>query len=182
MMRIVRDPLPDLRAAGLADRVAAAIEMAMAKEPDERFGSAAAFGNALQQIREAHGPAGHPHAGRAARRSRRVRPWSRPAPRRLGGADAGHRRRAGGGWGHGPRGAAGRSCPAAAAPRPARSPPRSLRCVLAAVVGFLLARQDDDDPTPPTTTESTTTTGAAPVTAALPGEAASTHSAGHRGR
>ena len=47
------------------------------------------------------------------------------------------------------------------------------------MVGFVLARQDGDDPTPPTTTQSTTTTTtttAPPVTAPLPGEAASTHS------
>ncbi|MBV9952988.1 MAG: protein kinase, partial [Acidimicrobiia bacterium] len=52
VMRVVREPLPDLRAEGVDDRLAAAIELAMAKEPGERFGSAAAFGNALQQVQQ----------------------------------------------------------------------------------------------------------------------------------
>lgn len=49
MLRAIRDPLPDLRARGVPEAVATAIETACAKEPDRRFPSAAAFGAALQQ-------------------------------------------------------------------------------------------------------------------------------------
>ena len=173
MMRIVRDPLPDLRAAGLPDRVAAAIEMAMAKDADERFGSAAAFGNALQQIQKRMDVPVTPM------RAERPTLPPRPAVVASSAATAG---------GSGPAtavapvvgGATLREAPPADDPPPSRR--RGLliaaalvAVLLAAVVGFVLARQDGDDPTPPTTTQSTTTT-APPVTAPLPGEAASTHS------
>ena len=127
MMRIVRDPLPDLRAAGLADRVAAAIEMAMAKEPEERFGSAAAFGNALQQIQKRIDLPVTPDAGRAAD-APAASGGGRVRCRDGGRGRPGHRHRAGGGWGHGAGGAACRCRPAATAPRPAdrrRGSPRS---------------------------------------------------------
>ena len=108
---------------------------------------------------EAHRPARSPRCGPSGRRSRRVRRWSRPAPRRWAGPTRPPPSRR---WWVGPRFGRRR--------RPSRPPPRRrgrliaaalVAVVLAAVVGFLLARQDDDATTPPTTTESTTTTRAA---------------------
>jgi hypothetical protein len=170
MMRIARDPLPDLRAAGLHDRVAAAIEMAMAKDPDERFGSAAAFGNALQQIEQRIDLPVTP--------MRVERPTLPPMPAAQGGvaaaADAPD--------------AATQAIPAVAAytepvpdPPPAAPPKRRgslvaaalVAVLVAAVVGFLLTRQDDGDPPPPTTTSSTSTVPTT-TTKPLPGEAAAT--------
>ncbi|MDG3015623.1 protein kinase domain-containing protein [Speluncibacter jeojiensis] len=48
-LRITRDPLPDLRGDGLPDALSAAIEAAMARDPESRPPSAAAFGELLRQ-------------------------------------------------------------------------------------------------------------------------------------
>jgi serine/threonine protein kinase len=50
MLRATRDPLPDLREHGVPPAFAAVIEQACAKNPADRYPSAAAFGAALQGI------------------------------------------------------------------------------------------------------------------------------------
>ncbi|MEE8603660.1 serine/threonine-protein kinase [Euzebya tangerina] len=57
LSRIKDDPVPDLRAKGIPDDVAALVERAMAKRQDQRFGSAAQMGHA---IRDAQTRMGHP--------------------------------------------------------------------------------------------------------------------------
>jgi hypothetical protein len=173
MMRIAREPLPDLRAAGIDDRVAAAIEMAMAKSPDERFGSAAAFGNALQQIeRRIDLPVTPMQA---------ERPTIPPVPPgRQGGPP--------------PAMAATAVAPVVTVlttsderpPDPREDPPRRrgalpvvagivLLGLAAAVAGFLLARRDDGGPAPARTTTTTSTVPpATPSTRPLPGIPAQT--------
>jgi serine/threonine protein kinase len=53
--RILNDRPPDLRAHGVPDEVCAALEHAMARNPADRFESAAAFGAALQDAQRAVG-------------------------------------------------------------------------------------------------------------------------------
>jgi hypothetical protein len=53
--RVSSEPVPDLRARGVPDSVAAVVEQAMAKDPGDRFGSAEGFGRALQQAQVAQG-------------------------------------------------------------------------------------------------------------------------------
>jgi serine/threonine protein kinase len=163
VMRVVREPLPDLRAAGVDDRLAAAIEMAMAKEPGERFGSAAAFGNALQQVqRRIDLPVTPMHA---------ERPTIPPTP---------------------PAEAATAIAPAVTVTAPIEAPPRRRGrrlAIIAIVVAVLVAAgvagalliNRDDEPTPTTTsttsTTSTTPTNPPPPTASLPGDRYLTNSA-----
>ena len=49
-LRITSQPIPDLRAQGLPDDVAAIVERAMARDPAERPGSAAEFGDELRDV------------------------------------------------------------------------------------------------------------------------------------
>lgn len=49
-LRIASEPVPDLRGAGIPDEVSHAIEHAMAREPDDRPATAAAFGEELREI------------------------------------------------------------------------------------------------------------------------------------
>jgi hypothetical protein len=157
VMRVVREPLPDLRAAGVDDRLAAAIEMAMAKDPGERFGSAAAFGNALQQVqRRIDLPVTPMHAERP------TIPPTPPTP---------------------PAEAATAIAPAVAVTAPIE--PRPRRGVRLAIVAIVLAvvvaaggaialalSRDDGSPAATTSTTTTTTTTAPPTsaTAPLPGD------------
>jgi serine/threonine-protein kinase PknK len=53
--RIAVDPVPDLRGRGVPDDVCRVIERSMAKEPGERFPSAAALGRALQDAQRRAG-------------------------------------------------------------------------------------------------------------------------------
>jgi serine/threonine-protein kinase PknK len=53
--RIAIDPVPDLRSRGVPDDVCRVIERAMAKEPGDRFPSAAALGRALQDAQRRAG-------------------------------------------------------------------------------------------------------------------------------
>lgn len=54
-LRITDTPVPDLRPAGIPADVCAAIEKAMAKEPGDRFASAAEFGRELQLAQRHNG-------------------------------------------------------------------------------------------------------------------------------
>ena len=56
-LRITTQPVPDLREQGIPDDVCAVVERAMATAPGDRPGSAAALGEALQQIQAARGRA-----------------------------------------------------------------------------------------------------------------------------
>ncbi|MEP9416098.1 protein kinase [Gordonia sp. VNQ95] len=49
-LRIAAEPVPDLRDAGIPDEVSQAVEHAMAREPDDRPASAAAYGEELREI------------------------------------------------------------------------------------------------------------------------------------
>ena len=55
LLRVLQDPLPDLRERGVPDPVAAVIERAMAKAPEARFPTAEALGLALQDAQRATG-------------------------------------------------------------------------------------------------------------------------------
>ena len=55
LARIGSDPVPDLRPAGVPDEIAAVIERAMAKAPEDRYDSALAFALDLQQAAVANG-------------------------------------------------------------------------------------------------------------------------------
>ncbi len=55
LRRILTEPPPDLRPAGVPDAMCTALERAMAKDPSERYGSAEEFGRALQAARQAEG-------------------------------------------------------------------------------------------------------------------------------
>jgi hypothetical protein len=55
MLRIVQEPVPDLRGEGLPDEVAAVLETAMAKTPAQRFASAEDFGEQLRRAQIAMG-------------------------------------------------------------------------------------------------------------------------------
>ena len=93
-LRISTEPLPDLDAAGIPDDVARAVEHAMARPPEKRPTSAAAFGEELQAIERAHGlvvddmlaPASQPRAepqppdARERVRSDAVSPRTPPVP------------------------------------------------------------------------------------------------------
>ncbi len=48
LVRVLREPVPDLRDGGVPDALASAIEQAMAKDPAERFKTMTAFGAALE--------------------------------------------------------------------------------------------------------------------------------------
>ena len=71
-LRVASAPVPDLRSLGVPDSVAQVLEGAMSKKPDERPGSAAAFGRQLQDAAAAEGitvpelPISDPAPGRAA--------------------------------------------------------------------------------------------------------------------
>ncbi|QNJ94811.1 protein kinase [Mycolicibacterium fluoranthenivorans] len=54
-LRISTEPLPDLHVAGIPDDVGGAVEHAMARPPESRPTSAAAFGQELRAIQRAHG-------------------------------------------------------------------------------------------------------------------------------
>lgn len=54
LMRITKESLPDLGAVGVSDRVAALVARSMAKEPADRFSSAAALGEAADAVASAH--------------------------------------------------------------------------------------------------------------------------------
>lgn len=56
--KVLREPVPDLRATGVPDRLASVVEQCMAKDPAARFQSMPALGNALEQAREACAPVG----------------------------------------------------------------------------------------------------------------------------
>lgn len=56
LVRVLREPVPDLRERGVPDALAGAIEQSMAKDPAERFKTMTAFGSAL----ESSTAAGHP--------------------------------------------------------------------------------------------------------------------------
>jgi uncharacterized protein YkwD len=66
LARIADEPVPDLRGRGVPASVSAAIESAMAKDPDDRPPSAAAFGEALRdaQVTEGLTPTPLPLSGR----------------------------------------------------------------------------------------------------------------------
>ena len=49
-LRTVTEPVPDLRPRGIPDPLAAVVERAMAKAPTDRYASALALGQALQQV------------------------------------------------------------------------------------------------------------------------------------
>ena len=55
LMRVVNDPLPNLRDTGTPDEVAAVVEAAMAKDPADRYDSAAALVAALHQVASRYG-------------------------------------------------------------------------------------------------------------------------------
>ncbi len=55
LTRIKDEPVPDLRQRGIPDAVARVVERAMAKDPAQRFASAAEMGRALQQTQQALG-------------------------------------------------------------------------------------------------------------------------------
>ena len=55
MRRVMSDPYPDLRRAGVANDLAGLLEMALSKEPAQRPVSARSFAAALNDIRIAHG-------------------------------------------------------------------------------------------------------------------------------
>ncbi len=55
MRRVITEPYPDLRRAGVPDDLAGLLEMALSKEPLQRPVSARAFAAALNDIRVAHG-------------------------------------------------------------------------------------------------------------------------------
>ena len=71
LRRILSEPVTDVRPLRVPDDLAGVIETAMAKEPGDRFASAAALGEALQAVQRAHGhsvtpldtgaPASDPH-------------------------------------------------------------------------------------------------------------------------
>lgn len=54
-IRIVRDPVPDLRARGVPDAVCRVVEQAMAKDPQQRPASAAELGRRLQDVQRGAG-------------------------------------------------------------------------------------------------------------------------------
>ena len=54
-LRIASEPVPDLRVQGLPDEVAAAIEVAMARDPSDRPATVAEFGERLRQIQRSTG-------------------------------------------------------------------------------------------------------------------------------
>ncbi|MBJ8348413.1 serine/threonine-protein kinase [Antrihabitans sp. YC2-6] len=54
-LRITKQPIPDLRDSGLPGDVCAVIETAMARDPGDRPGSAAEFGDMLRDIQSQHG-------------------------------------------------------------------------------------------------------------------------------
>ncbi|MDQ4069810.1 MAG: serine/threonine-protein kinase [Actinomycetota bacterium] len=74
-IRIVRDPVPDLRPQGVPDAVCRVVERAMAKDPRERPSSAAELGRALQEVQRRAGlpvaemPVVLPEPGQAAARA-----------------------------------------------------------------------------------------------------------------
>jgi serine/threonine protein kinase len=53
-LRITAEPIPDLRPEGMPDDVCAVIESAMARDPEVRPASAAAFGHLIRGIQQAH--------------------------------------------------------------------------------------------------------------------------------
>jgi serine/threonine protein kinase len=55
LVRIVRDPLPDLRRRGVPDAVCRVVEQAMAKDPGRRPSSAADFGRQLPEVQRRAG-------------------------------------------------------------------------------------------------------------------------------
>ncbi len=57
LLRVVQAPVPDLRADGVSDGLAALIESMMAKDPDDRPASAVAVGEALRDLEVAAGRA-----------------------------------------------------------------------------------------------------------------------------
>jgi serine/threonine protein kinase len=106
-IRIVRDPLPDLRLRGVPDAVCRVVEHAMAKDPRQRPASAAELGRLLQDVQRR---AGLPATDMAGLRPRR--PGCGGGCRRRGDPARGRRRRR-------PRVAAGvvHHCPPPARPR-----------------------------------------------------------------
>ncbi|MBJ8345960.1 kelch repeat-containing protein [Antrihabitans sp. YC2-6] len=54
-IRISTTAIPDLRPSGIPDDICAAIEKAMASEPEDRYESAAEFGNVLREAERQHG-------------------------------------------------------------------------------------------------------------------------------
>lgn len=54
-LRITSEPIPDLRAEGIPDDLADAVEWAMTRDPADRPPSAAVFGDALRDIERDHG-------------------------------------------------------------------------------------------------------------------------------
>ena len=143
MMRIVRDPLPDLRAAG-----ARRPRGGRHRDGDGQGARGALrIGRGLRQRAPADPAAAStcpsPRCGPSGRRSRRSAPAARPAPRR-GGADPATAIAPVVACGHGST-----SPPAEPPPRHGAAVAgrrRARASALAAVVGFLVARQDDDDP------------------------------------
>ena len=69
LLRVVRDPAPDLRPRGVPDPICQVLEQAMDKRPSQRYESAEKFGTALQQAQQATGFAATPMiiAGRSSR-------------------------------------------------------------------------------------------------------------------
>ncbi len=102
LARISRDPVPDLRPVGVPDRVCQVVERLMAKQPDERYGSAEEVAVAVRGLQRGFGlavttlvvgdPAGDSAAawpaddGQAASRSDRRPTGSRMARSRTAGA------------------------------------------------------------------------------------------------
>jgi predicted Ser/Thr protein kinase len=79
LARIATEPPPDLRARGVPDPAAVALETAMAKDPADRPGSAAELSRLLNEACQAPPAAGgHPPAGN--RSDTTMRPTPRPAP------------------------------------------------------------------------------------------------------
>jgi serine/threonine-protein kinase PknK len=54
-LRIAKEPIPDLRGAGMPDDLCAALEQAMSRGPADRPDSAAAFGDLLRAVQQRHG-------------------------------------------------------------------------------------------------------------------------------
>ncbi len=61
-LRIVRDPVPDLRGRGVPDAVCRALESALSKDPTQRPASAGAFGRLLQDAQRTAGEPATPMA------------------------------------------------------------------------------------------------------------------------